>query len=77
MSKFSPDNVVSLIDYASVVFIGFAVISGIWYLISTTFLLNAHNTYNTWRLDGRQHYSGPPISGENWTQKGRGVEKEY
>jgi len=47
-------------NYASVVFIGFAVISGIWYLIN-----------------GRQHYSGPPISEENWTQNDAGVEKEY
>jgi len=46
-------------NYASVVFVGFGVISAVWYLIN-----------------GRRHYSGPPISEGSWEQDPR-VEKEY
>ncbi|KAF5353418.1 hypothetical protein D9756_008027 [Leucocoprinus leucothites] len=42
-----PVNSTSM-NYASVVFIGFAVISGVWYIIN-----------------GRQHYTGPPIPGDS------------
>ncbi|KAF9450506.1 amino acid transporter [Macrolepiota fuliginosa MF-IS2] len=42
-------------NYASVVFIGFAVISALWYMIN-----------------GRQHYSGPPIVQDDWMGKDSG-----
>lgn len=51
-------------DYTSVVFVGFAAISTVWYLIGMSLCywwgyLDSHVTV----VGGRYHYAGPPMPG--------------
>lgn len=56
----------SIADYASVVFVGFALISGVWYLISKfPFLLFWLVHPLLMNTDGRRNYHGPPIPDED------------
>ena len=57
-----------LIDYASVVFIGFATISAVWYLLSTSVLLNLGYLLLI-DLGGRANFQGPPIPKETIESK--------
>jgi amino acid transporter len=51
------------VDYASVVFVGFAVISAVWYLIGMLLYFWA-GYIHSYILDGRFHYAGPPLPDE-------------
>ncbi|KAK0450364.1 amino acid transporter [Desarmillaria tabescens] len=51
-------------NYASVVFVGFATISAVWYMISR-FVLRVRVTAYHLCLDGRFYYTGPPIPSES------------
>ena len=48
------------IDYASVVFVGFAAFSAVWYIISESRCPFPHAFPLTQSADGRHHYKGPP-----------------
>jgi len=47
-------------DYASVVFVGFAAISAVWYVIGKIFFVGEVSICAKMLSDGRHRYTGPP-----------------